>query len=377
MAAGGTAGHVVPAVAIADELRDRGAEVFFMGARGRLEAQLVPAAGYEIDLLNLTGIDRRNPLKALRAAGLAAAALPGARRILANRGADVVVGGGGFVAGPAGLAARSKRIPLVLTEADRHFGLANRLLARSARKVCLAFSIKGCEGDRFTVTGRAVGRAVLEADREQARHRFSIDPGSQALLIMGGSLGARSINLAAVEALAERPGRNFEVIHVSGSRDFPEVSERLATAVNQSGYTLLEFEPDLGDCLAACDLVLARAGGSVFELTATGRPAVLVPYPHATGDHQSANAEWMTSAGAAVVITDADLNADRLLAEVGAILADRGQLESMAAASRALAMPDAARMIADQIMAAAGKSEPAGDRSGSSEPVGSFPESVE
>lgn len=325
-----------------------------MGARGRLEAELVPAAGYEIDLLNLAGIDRRNPFKALRAAGLAAAALPGARRILTERGADVVVGGGGFVAGPAGLAARSKRIPLVLTEADRHFGLANRMLARSAEKVCLAFPIEGFDGGNFTVTGRAVGRAVLDADRDRARKRFGIEPDADVLLVMGGSLGARSINLAAIEGLAERPGRAFDVIHVSGSRDYPQISERLAAASNADGYTLLEYEPDLGDCLAACDLVIARSGGSVFELTATGRPAVLVPYPYATGDHQSANAEWMTAAGAAVAIDDEGLDADRLVAEVGAIFADRDRLDSMATASRGLAMPDAARRIADEVLAAAG-----------------------
>jgi UDP-N-acetylglucosamine--N-acetylmuramyl-(pentapeptide) pyrophosphoryl-undecaprenol N-acetylglucosamine transferase len=364
MAAGGTAGHVVPAVAIADELRDRGAEVFFVGARGRLEAELVPAAGYEIDLLDLAGIDRRNPFKALRAAGLAVAALPGARRILAARQADVVVGGGGFVAGPVGLAAITKRIPLVLTEADRHFGLANRLLARRAEKVCLAFSIEGCEGERFTVTGRAVGRAVIEADRARARRRFGIDPEADVLLVMGGSLGARSINLASVEGLAERTGRRYDVIHVSGSRDYPELSKRLKAASGNSGYTLLEYEPDLGDCLAACDLVLARSGGSVFELTATGRPALLVPYPYATGDHQSANAGWMVDAGAAVSIADDQLDAARLVSEVETLFTDRMRLESMADASRGLAMPDAARLIADQVLTAAGPETAAGPDAG-------------
>jgi UDP-N-acetylglucosamine--N-acetylmuramyl-(pentapeptide) pyrophosphoryl-undecaprenol N-acetylglucosamine transferase len=353
MAAGGTAGHVVPAVAIADELRARGAEVSFVGARGRLEAELVPKSGYEIDLLKLAGIDRRNPLKAARAAVLAAAAVPGARSILAERGADVVVGGGGFVAGPAGLAAISRRIPLVLTEADRHLGLANRLLARRARRVCLAFEIDGCSGGRFEVTGRAVGRAVLEADRSQARRRFGIEPDARVLLVMGGSLGARSVNRAAVEALAERPGRDFDVIHVTGSRDYGEIGERLAVASHAQRYTLLEYEPDLGDCLAACDLVLARSGGSVFELTARGRPAILVPYPHATGDHQRANAEWMAEAGAAVVIDDAALDADAVLAASGRILGDQTELERLAGASARLAMPDAAQRIAGRVLEAA------------------------
>lgn len=328
-----------------------------MGARGRIEAELVPAAGYEVDLLDLAGIDRKNPLKALRAIGLAAAALPSARRLLASREADVVVGGGGFVAGPAGLAARSRRIPLVLTEADRHFGLANRLLARTADRVCLAFPIEGFEGDRFVVTGRAVGRAVLDADGAAARRRFGVDPSARVLLVMGGSLGARTINLAAVEALAERNGREFEVIHVSGSRDFDRIRERLEAAGDPPGYTLLEYEPDLGDCLAACDLVLARSGGSVFELAARGRPAILVPYPYATGDHQRANAEWMLEAGAAVAIDDSELDADRLIAEVDSIFADARRLEQMSQASVGLAQPDAAARIADAILEAAGGSD--------------------
>lgn len=345
---------MVPAIAIADELSSRGAQVSFVGARGRLEARLVPDAGYEVDLLKLAGIDRRNPLKAARAAALAAAAVPGARRILAARGADVVVGGGGFVAGPAGLAALSHGIPLVLTEADRHLGLANRLLAKRADRVCLAFEIEGLSGSRFEVTGRAVGRAVLDADREQARRRFGIPSGARTLLVMGGSLGARTINLAAVEALTERPGRDFEVIHVTGSRDYDQIRTRIESAEHAGSYTLLEYEPDLGDCLAACDLVLARSGGSVFELTARGRPAVLVPYPHATGDHQRANAEWMAEAGAATVIDDSALDAGALLDAVGAILDDDETLRRMSQASAGLAMPDAAVRIADRILEAAG-----------------------
>ncbi len=179
---------------------------------------------------------------------------------------------------------------------------------------------------------------------------------------MGGSLGARTINLAAVEALAERPGRDFEVIHVSGSRDFEQIRTRVEAARHADGYTLLEYEPDLGDCLAACDLVLARSGGSVFELTARGRPAVLVPYPHATGDHQSANARWMADTGAATVIDDSRLDADALLSAVDAILGDEQTLLRMSEASAGLAMPDAAARIADRIVEAAGV--PTGSRPG-------------
>jgi UDP-N-acetylglucosamine--N-acetylmuramyl-(pentapeptide) pyrophosphoryl-undecaprenol N-acetylglucosamine transferase len=340
-------------MAVADELRASGAEVSFLGTRERIEAELVPAAGYEIDFVKVRGIDRRNPLRAARAGAEALAAVGAARKVLLRRRADVVMGGGGFVAGPAGLAATLTRTPLVLTEADSHLGLANRLLARRARRVCLAFPIAGREGDPYLVTGRPVPRAVLEVDRASARARFGIDPGARCLLVVGGSQGARSINLAAIEAFAESDGRDFEVIHLAGQRDYPELSERLEEAPHSAGYRLIAYEPNLGDVLAASDLVLGRSGGSIFEVVAVGRPAILVPYPHATADHQTGNAEWMRAAGAALVVPDAELSAAELRRDVGQLLGDPGRLERMAAASRSLAKPDAARRIADEVLAAA------------------------
>jgi UDP-N-acetylglucosamine--N-acetylmuramyl-(pentapeptide) pyrophosphoryl-undecaprenol N-acetylglucosamine transferase len=340
-------------MAVAAELRASGAEVSFLGTRERIEADLVPAAGYEIDFVRVRGIDRRNPLRAALAAAEAAGAVGTARRAIRRRRADAVLGGGGFVAGPAGLAAALDRTPLVLTEADSHLGLANRLLAGRARRVCLAFPIPGRAGERYRVTGRPVPDAVLGGDRAAARERFGIAPGARCLLVMGGSQGARSINETAVAALAERGGRDFDVVHVSGRRDFEALEDRLAAAPHNQRYTLLAYEPDLGDCLAACDLVLGRSGGSIFELTATGRPAILVPYPHAAAGHQEANAAWMAGEGAAVAIPDAELGVERLLAELAATLGDTERLAAMAAASAALAMPDAARRIADEVLEAA------------------------
>lgn len=361
VAAGGTAGHVVPAMAVAAELRASGAEVSFLGTRERIEAELVPEAGYEIDFLSVRGIDRRNPLRAAAAAFKAAGAVATARRVLRRRGADVVLGGGGYVAGPAGLAALLTGTPLVLTEADSHLGLANRLLAGRARRVCLSFPIAGREGEPYLVTGRPVPAAILQADRDEARQRFGIPSAEACLLVMGGSQGARSINEAAIEAFAGAgPGgpdaefrRDFHVIHLSGRRDYEELRKRLAVAPRAERYTLLPYEPDLGDVLAAADLVLARSGGSIFEVVAAGRPAILVPYPYATADHQAANAAWMAEAGAAETIEDAALSA-RLLAERGSSLFENSpQLKAMAAASASLARPDAARTIADEVLAAA------------------------
>ncbi len=340
-------------MAVAAELRKSGAEVSFLGTREKVEADLVPAAGYEIDFLRVRGIDRRNPLRAARAGFEAIGAIGAARSVLRRRRADVVIGGGGYVAGPAGVAATLTRTPLVLTEADSHLGLANRLLAGRARRVCLAFPIEGRAGERYLVTGRPVPEAVLAADRLAARARFGIADGERTLLVVGGSQGARSVNLAAVEAFAEREGRDFRVLHLSGMRDYDALRERLDAAPHAAGYELIAYEPDLGDVLAASDLVLGRSGGSIFEFTAAGRPAVLVPYPHATADHQRANARWMETAGAATIVEDDALDPAALLAEVGGILHDEAQLEQMAAAARELAKPHAARTIADQVLEAA------------------------
>lgn len=349
VAAGGTAGHVVPALAVADALRTSGAIVSFIGTADRAEATLVPAAGFEIDHLTVRGIDRSNPLKAARALALAARAVPAARKILRERQADAVVGGGGYVAAPAGVAALRLGLPLVLTEADRHLGLANRLLARRARRVCLAFPIPGLDGDRYVVTGRPIPSEVISADREAARQRFGIPADARCLLVFGGSQGARTLNEASAEAfLANDPG--FCVLHISGSRDHHSIEMRVAAAGHPDHYVLLEYEPGLANALAACDLVLARSGASVFELAAAARPAILVPYPHATGRHQHLNAEWMAEAGAAVVLEDGEVTPERVASMVGEIIGDPARLSAMGSASAALAMPDAAERVAREVL---------------------------
>ena len=205
------------------------------------------------------------------------------------------------------------------------------------------------------VTGRPVPAAILAADREAARDRFGIEPSGRCLLVFGGSQGARSINLWALEAFLDTDGggRDYHVLHIAGHRDHAEARARLANAGHVPRYTLLEYEPNLGDALAACDLVLARSGGSVFELAAAGRPAILVPYPHAAARHQHANAEWMADGGAAIVIEDSELDAGRLREEVAGLLGDPERLARMSQAALALARPDAAERIAEEILAAA------------------------
>jgi UDP-N-acetylglucosamine--N-acetylmuramyl-(pentapeptide) pyrophosphoryl-undecaprenol N-acetylglucosamine transferase len=341
IAAGGTAGHVVPAIAVADALRAEGADVRFAGGE-RAETELVPAAGYEIDTLNVEGISRTNPLKAARAAFKAVAALGSADRLLRRHGADAVLGGGGYVAGPVGMAAVLRGTPLVLTEADSHLGLTNRLLAARARRVCLAFPIEGRDGDHYLLTGRPVPPTIT--DRDGARAEFGLQRGELTVLVFGGSLGARSINEAAVRAFAGAP---YRVLHVAGRRDFA------ALQAPDASYVLRDYVVPFGLALAASDLAVARAGGSVFELAQYGLPSLLIPYPHASGNHQEANARWMERAGAATVLADADLTPDRLRAQVDTLVEDEPRRAAMAAAAATLARPDAAAVIAREVLAAA------------------------
>jgi UDP-N-acetylglucosamine--N-acetylmuramyl-(pentapeptide) pyrophosphoryl-undecaprenol N-acetylglucosamine transferase len=371
IAAGGTAGHVVPALAVADALRADGAEISFVGA-GRAEAQLVPAAGYELHAISVEGLSRTNPLLALRALLRAALALPRALALLRRLQPDAVMGGGGYVAGPVALAAIALRVPVVLTEADSHMGLTNRLLAPFAARVCLAFPpparsrrprlrLPDRRGGRVLVTGRPVPTPARALDA--ARARLGIGPEEACVLVFGGSLGASSINRAAADAFTAGlappigpssttgslpPGSAFRVLHISGRRDYAELLARELPR----GYEVHEFldRDDFADALAAADLAVARAGGSVFEIAAHGVPAILVPYPHAAGDHQSSNARWMADAGAAVVIEDEALSGARLAVEVAKLLSDRPRLAAMAAAARGLARPDAARDVAGQLL---------------------------
>jgi len=331
----------VPALAVADALRAEGAEVAFVGG-DRAELELVPAAGYELRTLRVMPLPRGRPLQAARAGLVAAGAVREARRIVKEQRPAAILAGGGYVAGPVGLAAVLSRVPLVLTEADSHLGLTNRLLAPFARRVCLAFPIDGRDGSRYVVTGRPV--PPVATDWRAARERFGIELREPCVLVFGGSQGARSINRAAVDAFA---GARFHVLHAAGERDLGDLH------APGPHYDLRGYISPFAEALVASDLVVARAGGSIFEIAAHGKPAVLVPYPYATADHQSANARFMESAGAAVVIPDNELTPARLANEVGRLLADRGRLAAMARASAALARPDAARDIAHELLAVA------------------------
>ena len=342
IAAGGTAGHVLPALAVAEALARRGVRVTFAGSQ-RAEAHLVPQAGYELDVFAVEGIPRRLGFELVRALVRASGAVPACVRILRRRRPDVVLGGGGYVAGPMLAAAGLLRVPAAVMEADAHLGLANRVAAPFARRVFLAFPLDGREGGKYRVVGRPIPARSRPTEPGEARARFGLPAGGPVVLVFGGSQGARRLNEAAAEAFgADGPA----ILHLCGERDYPALRDR----VSRGGYVLLPFTDDFGAALAAADLVVARAGGSVWEVAAAGKPALLVPYPHATADHQAKNARFFERAGGATVVPELNLDLAR---QVAALLADPVGLDQMAAAMRRVARPKAADVIAEEVIALA------------------------
>jgi UDP-N-acetylglucosamine--N-acetylmuramyl-(pentapeptide) pyrophosphoryl-undecaprenol N-acetylglucosamine transferase len=348
IAAGGTAGHVKPALAIADALRAEGASVTFIGTGRGSGHGLVAAHGFAEDVVPMRGFARSLSPSNLRTIALTVAAVPRAMAILRRRQADAVVGGGGYMAGPVAIAARLLRRPLVLTEADSHLGLANRLAAPLARRVALAFPIEGRGGSRFVVTGRPVSHEVLSADRAAGRRRLGIADDATCVLVTGGSQGARTINHAIAGAYGPDPP--FTIIHLAGTGQVDEIRQLLGDAALRADYRLFGFMDAFHDAVAASDLVVSRAGGTIFELAAIGRPSILIPYPHATGDHQTKNAQWLVDAGGAVMIADHDCTPERLRDTIDALVADPDRLAAMGRAARSVARPDAAERIARMVM---------------------------
>jgi UDP-N-acetylglucosamine--N-acetylmuramyl-(pentapeptide) pyrophosphoryl-undecaprenol N-acetylglucosamine transferase len=319
----------------------------FAGTAERIEARLVPAAGYPLHTYHVSGLPRKPSLGLVRGLGRAALAPAACMRILRRVRPDVVFGGGGYVAGPMLAAAAAQRIPAALLEIDAQLGLANRMAAHFARRVFLSFPIDDLGPPRYQLTGRPVPRSVLEATAEQGRREFDLPAGRRVVLVFGGSLGATTLNRAATAAwAADDPG--FTVVHITGEREFALSSGRAA-----AHYRVLPYTAALGPLLAAADLVVARAGGSVFEIAATGRPAILVPSPNVTADHQSRNAEHIAAGGAAIVIADSELTAVRLSAEVETLLANPARLLGMGEAARRMARPDAGERIATELLALA------------------------
>jgi len=349
---GGTAGHVLPALAIADALVASGHprdEIHYAGAERGIEARLVPPTGYPLTLMPLRGFQRRFTVANLSAIVDLLRSVARAFALLGRLRPAVVIAVGGYASGAVGLAAVLRRVPIVVAEQNLVPGAANRLLARFAKASAVSFA--GTDLPRAVTTGNPIREEISSLDpardRAAAKRAFAVPEDRSLVLVFGGSGGALRINEAAVEAARTWSGRaDLTLHHVVGRRDWDAISAQ-AVPSGSLERRLVPYEDDMPAALAAADVAVCRSGSSAcFELAAAALPAVLVPSPYVTADQQTGNARHLVDGGAAVLVPDGEMDGARLVAEVDGILSDPDRRERMAAAARAVARPDAAAAIA-------------------------------
>jgi UDP-N-acetylglucosamine--N-acetylmuramyl-(pentapeptide) pyrophosphoryl-undecaprenol N-acetylglucosamine transferase len=359
VAGGGTAGHVFPAIAVARQLTELAPDVepVFVGVPDRLEARLVPGAGFELHHIDAVSVPRRPSPRLLRVPGALRAGVRSCVELARETSAVGAITFGGYVSFPLDRAAWRLQLPLVVHEQNSVPGLTNRLAARWADRIAVTFpgsAHRFRHPERCVVTGNPVREDVLALDREAgrraARERFGLHPDRPTLLVFGGSQGARSINQAIVAAHQRWSGTDLQILHAAGSHDYPEAARRWEQArATGPGPTvkLVDFIESMSDAYAAADVVVCRAGAtSIAELTVLGIPSVLVPYPHATADHQTENARALERAGGAVVVEDAALDGASLVAAAEPLLLDAERHRAIATAAAAFGRPDAAANVA-------------------------------
>lgn len=348
IAAGGTGGHVFPALAVADVLRTDSIPVVWLGTRAGLEARAVPDAGIEIEWLSIGGLRGKGAVTRLLAPVMVARACWQAGRILLRHRPRALLGMGGFASGPGGLMAWLLRCPLVIHEQNAVAGLTNRVLARFAARVLEAVPGTFPAARHARHVGNPVRAAISELP--DPAERFASRSGPLRLLVLGGSQGARALNERIPRALADLPaGRRPTVRHQCGERHLESARAAYATAGVEA--EVVPFIDDMAAAYGWADLVAGRAGAmSVAELAAAGVGALLIPYPHAVDDHQRANARWLEEAGAAVVVTEAELDHERLVQELDTLLSGREALAERATNARSLARPRAGQELAQAIL---------------------------
>ena len=355
IAGGGTAGHVLPALALARALDND--EVMFLGTRSGAEASLVPDAGRPLGTIDVRGFDRARPSSLPATGGRALKAIAQARAILKRFGPDVVVGMGGYVALPSCLAARTLRIPVVLHEQNIVFGLANRVCRRFAAAIAVSFEeTLAHAGPSAVLTGNPVRVEMTHFDKPEARaeglERFRLDPARSTLLIFGGSQGAQRVNRAGIGLTSLWAERNdVQILHIAGrveAATFIEQAEQILGAGEKAlVYRVEGYLQDMIPAYGVADLVLCRGGaGTVAELTAVGLPSIIVPYPYHRDMQQERHGRVLERAGAAVVLNDEEATAERVAKEVESLLGNRSVLESMGSAARSIGRPDAADHLA-------------------------------
>lgn len=352
LAGGGTGGHVYPALAMGDELRARGHEVRYYGDAARLEGRVAPERGYLFRGVEAVQFPRSGLLAKIKFAFQLLSATAKARRHLAEDRASLVLGVGGYVMAPSVLAAYTLGIPAVIHESNVAPGLANRVCAKVARLVLLTYDETrkklGGAAEMLTV-GCPVNPKVLSG----AGEKYGLPAGKPVLLVVGGSLGAATVNQIALACAAD-PARTYAILHLTGPRYFDEAvaAYKALPGGTPEGLVVRGYEDNMGDAFAAAALVLARSGSSTLaELCAVAKPSLLVPSPNVTDNHQEANARGLERAGAAEVVVEAGLHADTVAKRISRLLHDPAQLSAMAKAARGLARPDVAREVADLVLA--------------------------
>lgn len=359
LSGGGTAGHINPALALAETLQERGHEVLFAGTPQGVEVRLVGEAGIPFTAFKASGIDRSHPASAIRAISNMIKSTAAARRWLEEVKPDAVVGFGGYVCIPVGRAAKKLNIPLILHEQNSVMGLANKYLSKAAQVVAVTYEESAtpvASKEKVVVTGNPVRKSVIEATRQQGRALLGIPESALMLLIFGGSLGARHINNAIV-GLKERLLDNKElvIVQLTGPKEYDAVVEALALTEQESErWKLFSYQDRMGEVLAASDIVLSRAGAtSLAEISARHIPALLVPFPYATEDHQTTNARAYVERGAAFMVADSDLESAAFSEKLFSLIESPQVRSDMKQAAASFESEDAASRLADVVARAA------------------------
>ncbi len=352
---GGTGGHIFPALSIANEIKRRypEAHILFVGAEGRMEMERVPAAGYEIKGLPVSGFDRKRIWRNFKVLYRLRKSMSIAKGILRDFKPDIAIGVGGYASGPMLKIAQKKGIPTLLQEQNSYAGVTNKLLAKKANCICVAY--EGMErffpAEKIVLTGNPVRRNLLEctSSPQEAREALQLDPAKKTILVVGGSLGARTINnsiIAGLNSIANSP--DVQVLWQSGKI----YNERCAAALSQSGAKNVKQMPFISSmdlAYRAADLVISRAGASsISELQLLGKPSILVPSPNVAEDHQTKNALALVNKNAARMITDADAEA-KLVDEMLSVVAEQNLLDTLAINVKRMALNNAAEHIVDEI----------------------------
>ncbi|MGH8213943.1 MAG: undecaprenyldiphospho-muramoylpentapeptide beta-N-acetylglucosaminyltransferase [Rhodanobacteraceae bacterium] len=347
--AGGTGGHIFPGLAVAETLRARKVPVLWLGASGGMETKLVPACNIALRTVAISGVRGKNILQWIAAPWMLARAVLASLRILREENPRCVLSMGGYVAGPGGIAAWLTRKPLLVHEQNRVPGFTNRALAHVARRVLAGFADAFPEKVQAEWTGNPVRISIATLPAPEQRFASRIDSPAQ-LLVMGGSRGARTLNLRVPDALALIPEeRRPSVLHQCGVEHVE--ATRAAYARAQVEARVEPFIDDMASAYAQSDLVVCRAGAlTLAELAVAGLGAILIPFPHAVDDHQTRNAQAFVEAGAAELVQERDFQAARFASRVQHLLGDRARMLAMAQAARTLAKPEAAAVIAQRCL---------------------------